>query len=366
MPADIELTYQALGRGGEPRVLSADTVSAWAVDLGERLTAAASSLLSPFLVNEIAGTPVWMWSAFVGMVAVLLVFDLGVMNRRTRDLRPVESLLLSAFYVAVALAFGGWMWWAIGRDSAIAFLAGFVVEKSLAVDNVFVMFLILGALAIPRHLHQVVLFWGILGVIVLRLGLLALGGAMISRYAWALDLFAVCLIVTGLLMLLLPTRRWARGRRWMIDLLRRGLRVTAQPHGTRFFIMAPHRSTGWPVIWCTPLLLALVLILMADLVFAIDSVPAIFAISQDPFIIYSANIFAILGLRALYFKIATLMMRLPYVVYSLALILLVIGGEVLLANVIGKVPPAWSLSVILALLTGGMLLSLRQTKRSLG
>jgi tellurite resistance protein TerC len=225
------------------------------------------------------------------------------------------------------------------------------------------MFLIFGALAIPRHLHQAVLFWGILGVITLRLGLLVLGAALISRYAWMLDLFAACLVVTGLSMLLLTVRRRARGRRWMVDLLRRGLRVTAAPHGARLFVIAPHPSTGWPVIWCTPLLLALMFILAADLVFAVDSVPAIFAISQDPFIVYSSNLFAILGLRALYFKIAALMSRLRYIVYTLALILVVIGGEVLLANVIGKIPPTWSLSTILALLAGGMLFSLWQTGR---
>lgn len=366
MPIDVEAVGQAFSHVDSLTVLSAGVVAdvvAWAMDAGERLTAATSSLLSPLLVNEVAGKPAWMWWVLIGVIAALFAFDLGVMNRRARDLRAGESLLLSAFYVAVALAFGGWTWWVVGRDSAIAFLTGFLVEKSLAVDNVFVMFLIFAALALPRHMHRAVLFWGILGVVVLRLGLLALGAALISRYTWMLDVFAACLVVTGLSMLLLTTRRRAHGRRRMLDLLRRGLRVTAAPHGARFFVIAPHPSTGWPVIWCTPLLLALLLILAADLVFAVDSVPAVFAISQDPFIVYSSNLFAILGLRALYFKVAALMARFRYMVHSLALILVVIGGEVLLANVIGKVPPIWSLSATVALLAGGMLFSLWRTAR---
>jgi tellurite resistance protein TerC len=366
MPVDVEPAGQALSHSGSPTAPFAGTVAdvgAWATDAGERLTAATSNLLAPFLVDEVAGKPAWMWLALAGLVAALLAFDLGVMNRRGRELRAGESLLLSAFYVGVALAFGGWIWWAMGRDGAIAFLTGFLVEKSLAVDNVFVMFTILGALAIPRHLHQAVLFWGILGVIVLRLALLALGAALISRYAWTLDLFAVCLAATGLSMLLLAPRRRARGRRRLLELLRRRLRVTDAPHGARLFVTAPHPSTGWPVTWCTPLLLALVLILAADLVFAVDSVPAIFAISQDPFVVYSANLFAILGLRALYFKVAALLARFRYMVHSLALILVVIGGEVLLANAIGKVPPVWSLAATLVVLAGGALASVWRAAR---
>lgn len=366
MPVDIEVADRVLNDGGRLNASVADTmaeVAAWATEAGERFLAGVLGLLDPVLLGEIAGKPAWMWLALVGVVAALFAFDLGMMNRRARDLHAAESLLLSAFYVAVAMAFGGWVWWAIGRDSAIAYFTGFLVEKSLAVDNVFVMFLIFGALAIPRHLHQAVLFWGILGVIAMRLVLLALGAALISHYTWMLDLFAACLVVTGLSMLLFTARRRARGRRRMLDLLRRRLRVTAAPHGASFFVTAPHPSTGRPVIWCTPLLLALVLVLAADLVFAVDSVPAIFAISEDPFIVYSANLFAILGLRALYFKIAALMVRLRYMVYALALILVLIGGEVLLANLIGKVPPAWSLSMTLALLAGGLLFSLWQTAR---
>lgn len=361
-PADTESLLGKIVDLLEPFWGTANALAARAVEAGELLAAAALDLAWPLLAGEVAGRPGWMWLAFAAAVAVLLAFDLGVMNRRRRELNVVESYLLSAFYVAVALAFGGWVWWAIGRDGAIAFLTAYLVEKSLALDNVFVMVAIFGALAIPRHLQQPVLFWGILGVIILRVALIGLGTALIGRYAWMLDLFAVCLILTGAAMLLSAGRRRAQTRQKLLDGLRRRLRITREPHGERFFVTVADRAAGRVARRCTPLFLALLLILAVDLVFAVDSVPAVFAITQDPFIVYTSNMLAIVGLRALYFKIAAVMARSRYMIYALAAILVLIGGEVLLANVIGKVPPAWSLAATLTLLTGGILFSLWRTR----
>lgn len=347
----------------EPFWCTAIALIARAIEAGERLAMAALDLTWPLLMAEVAGRSGWIWLAFIAVVTVLLAFDLGVMNRRTRELSVVESYLLSAFYVAVALAFGGWIWWVIGRDGAIAFLTAYLVEKSLAIDNVFVMVAIFSALAIPRHLQQPVLFWGILGVIVLRVALIGLGTALVGRYAWMLDLFAVCLILTGAAMVLSAGRRGVHARQRLLDGLGRRLRMTRELHGERFFVTAADRATGRVTRCCTPLFLALLLILAVDLVFAVDSVPAVFAITQDPFIVYTANMLAIVGLRALYFKIAVVMGRSRYMIYALAAILVLIGGEVLLANVIGKVPPAWSLAATLTLLAGGILFSLWRTRR---
>lgn len=319
--------------------------------------------LVPILMAPWLGTPVWAWLSFSAITAVLLAFDLGVMNRRKRDLRAAESTLLSAFYVLVAVAFGGWLWWTMGREPAIAFFTGFLVEKSLAVDNVFVMFAIFSTLSVPRELQQVVLFWGILGVIVLRITLIGLGAALVVNYAWILDVFALCLVATGLAMLVLNTRHRAQGRRRLLEWLRRRLRVTDHCVGERFLVDAPDAASGRIVRWSTPLLLALVLILATDLVFAVDAVPAIFAITQDPFIVFTSNLLAIVGLRALYFKLATLMSRFRHMIYSLAAILMLIGAEVLLANLVGKVPPSWSLGGTVVLLAGGVVYSLWRTRR---
>lgn len=327
------------------------------------LWTATADWAEPLLFGLFLGKPGWMWLAFLTIVLFLLVFDLGVLHRTTRAIGVRESLLLSAGYIAVALLFGAWVWHELGPDAGMDYLTGFLVEKSLAMDNVFVIAMILGYFAIPREYHHTVLFWGILGVIVLRAIMIGLGAALIQEFDWILYVFGVFLVATGLKMLVWGDHETDLARNPVLRFMNRHLRVTDRLHGERFTVRLPHPETGRPVLWVTPLFLALVLIEVADLIFAVDSVPAIFAITQDPFIVYTSNIFAILGLRALYFALAAMIHRFRYLKYALALILVFIGGKIFLVNIVGKIPPAFSLSVTVSLLVAGVLFSWWRTGR---
>jgi len=320
--------------------------------------------MNPLLTADLLGTPVWLWLGFATLVLALLALDLGVLHRGQREIGVRESLGLSAGYIGIALAFGAGVWALRGEAAGVAWLTGYVIEKSLSMDNVFVIAMIFGALAIPRALQHRVLFWGILGVIVLRALLIGLGAALVSRFDWVLLVFGVFLLITG-------ARMWAQAgsghdpslhEHPLLAWLRRHLRLTPQLHGPAFLVRAPHPQTGQPVRWATPLLLALVMVECMDLVFAVDSVPAIFAITTDPFIVYSSNIFAILGLRALYFALAALMHRFRYLGYALALVLVFVGGKILYGGLVGHVPPLLSLAVTASLLAGGVLVSMWKTR----
>jgi tellurite resistance protein TerC len=318
--------------------------------------------LEPFLFAEFLGTATWLWLVFIAVVISLLAFDLGVLHRDNREIGVRESLLLSAGYISAGLLFGVWVFFQKGGDASMDYLTGFLIEKSLSMDNVFLMAMIFSFLAIPRQYQHKVLFWGIMGVLVLRAIMIGLGAALIHQFSWILYLFGIFLLLTGVKMLFsrlddAPDLE----NNLLVKFLRKRLRVTDSLHGQRFFVRQDDGS-GRQVLWATPLFLALILIECADLVFAIDSVPAIFAITQDPFIVYTSNIFAILGLRALYFALAALIHRFAYLKYALALVLVFIGGKIFLVGIIGKIPAVVSLSVTLGLLLGGVLLSLYKTR----
>jgi tellurite resistance protein TerC len=277
-----------------------------------------------------------------------------------------ESLLLYSGYFSAGLLFGGWIWWQLGASKALEFYTGFLVEQSLSLDNVFVMAMILGFFGIPRRYQHRVLFWGILGVIVLRAIMIGLGTALVQQFDWVLYVFGAFLLLTGIKML------FSRGalrpdlaQNPVLKFLRRHIRVTDELHEGRFLVRLRNPASGQLLRYATPLLLALVLIELADLVFAVDSVPAVFAITQDPFIVYTSNIFAILGLRALYFALAALMHRFIYLKYALALVLIFIGGKIFLHGFIGKIPAVVSLGVTFCLLASGVLLSLLKTRNKL-
>lgn len=314
-------------------------------------------LLFPFL-----GQPAWLWLTFVAVVVALLAFDLGVLHRDDRAIEVNESLLLSAGYIAVAVLFGGWLWWQLGADKGIEYFTGYLIEKSLSMDNVFVIALIFSFFAVPREYQHRVLFWGIIGVVVLRAVMIGLGAALVSEFSWVLYVFGGFLVLTGIKMLWMADHQPDLESNPLVRILRRVLRVTPRLHGNAFVVRAPHPASGRPVLWATPLLLALCMVEFTDLVFAVDSVPAIFAITTDPFIVYTSNIFAILGLRALYFALAAMIHRFAYLKYALALVLVFIGGKIFLVNIIGKLPPAFSLGVTAALIAGGVLLSLWKTR----
>lgn len=317
-----------------------------------------------FLSELFLGKPVWMWLGFLSVVAALLAFDLGVLHRKAQEIGVAASLRLSSFYILIGVAFGGFVWWQLGRQAGLEYLTGFAVEKALALDNVFVIATIFGFLAIPRAYQHRVLFWGILGVIVMRAIMIGFGASLVSRYDWVLLVFAGFLVLTGLKMLAFGESEVDMKDNPVLRVLRRRLRVTDRLHGKAFFVRAPDPTTGKAVLWATPLFLALVLIEVADLVFAVDSVPAIFAITTDPFVVYTSNIFAILGLRALYFALAAMIHRFAYLKQALAVLLVFIGGKVLVADLLGweKVPAAWSLGITVGILAAGVLWSLWRTE----
>ena len=316
------------------------------------------------LLHDFLGQDLWLWLMFIAIVIALLVFDLGVLNKKDHEIEVKESLWLSAGYIGVALLFGAWVWWYLGSTSGMQFYTGFLIEKSLAMDNVFVIALIFSYFAIPRIYQHRVLFWGILGVIVLRAIMIGLGAALVSEFGWVLYLFGAFLIITGIKMLWMIDNMPDIGNNPLLNLMRRRMRVTDQVHGNQFFVRLPASDApdAKRVLWATPLFFALVLVEFADIIFAVDSVPAIFAITTDPFIVYTSNIFAILGLRALYFALAAVIHRFKYLKYALAVILVFIGAKIFWNQIYGKLDPWISLSVTFSLLAIGVAYSLYKTR----
>jgi tellurite resistance protein TerC len=311
-----------------------------------------------WLQMPLAGTPTWAWLLFLGLVAALLALDLGVFHKGEREIGIRESLWTSAFYILAALLFSAWIWSSFGGDHAIRFLTGYFIEKSLSLDNVFVISLIFGYLAIPRPLQHRVLFWGILGVLVMRAILIGFGTALVHRFDWVLPAFGMLLIVAAFRMLLESNDRPAIGRGAVLHQLRKRLLVTPELRGRSFFVRLPDPTRpGHMALWATPLFLALVLVECADAVFALESVPAILAITQEPYIVYTSNVFAVLGLRALYFALAAMLERFVYLKHTLGLILMFIGGKIVAAQFGLHMSPAASLAVTLSLLIGGVLFS---------
>ena len=315
-------------------------------------------LNTPFLGKE-----AWLWLLFFGIVVTLLAFDLGVLHKDDHEIGVKESLLLSGGYISVAVMFGAWVWWYLGEQSGMEYMTGFLIEKSLSMDNVFVIALIFTYFAIPRQYQHRVLFWGILGVIFLRATMIGLGATLVSQFSWVLYLFGVFLVFTGIKMWIIADHVPDIANNPLLKLLRKRMRVTSGVQGNAFFVSKPDPVTGKPVRWATPLFLALVLVEFVDLVFAVDSVPAIFAITTDPFIVYTSNIFAILGLRALYFALAAMIHRFKYLKYALALVLVFIGTKIFLVGIIGKIPPSISLSVTVGLIVGGVIVSMWKTRK---
>jgi tellurite resistance protein TerC len=324
-----------------------------------------------FLAAEWIGKPIWMWAGFISLVIALLAFDLGVLNKKDKELGIAESLWLSLFYFIVAIIYGVGIWYAYetgalktsdGVHAGMAFFTGYFIEKALSVDNVFVISLIFGYFAIPRKYQYRALVWGILAVIVLRGIMIGIGAAIVQQYDWVLYFFALFLIATGIKMLVVPEGDPDISKNPVVKFMRKRMRVTDKLHEQKFFVREPDPKTGKLVLWATPLFLALAVINVADLIFAVDSVPAIFAITTDTFIVYTANIMAILGLRALYFALAAMVHRFEYLKYALAIVLVFIGFKIFWNNLVGKMDPAISLGVTLALILGGILYSLWKTR----
>jgi tellurite resistance protein TerC len=316
-----------------------------------------------FITFAFLGQPLWMWLCFLTLVAALLVIDLGVLHRGSKEIGVSESLALSAFYITLGLAFGGFVWWQLGAQAGVEYVTGFILEKSLAMDNIFVIAMIFGFFAIPRQYQHRVLFWGILGVILLRGVMIGVGAKLVADYAWVLYVFAAFLIFTGLKMLWWSESEPDMAKNPLLNFMKRRFNVTDRLHGERFFVRQDN-GKGQTALFLTPLFLALVLIEIADVIFAVDSVPAIFAITTDPYIVYTSNIFAILGLRALYFALAAVLHRFAYLKQALAVLLIFIGSKVFVADMLGwaKIPAQWSLGITFAILAAGIVYSLWRTR----
>ncbi len=319
-----------------------------------------------FLLADFLGTPTWMWGVFISLVLGLLALDLGVLHKNSKEIGMRESLLMSGFYIAIGLAFGGWIYYQSGQQSAMEYVTGFVVEKSLAMDNIFIIAMIFSYFAIPRQYQHRVLLWGILGVIVLRGIMIAAGAAIVENFHWVLYIFAAFLVFTGLKMLFSSDHDENDiGNNKILKFLRRHLPVTNALHGEKFIVKEVDEKTGQLKTFVTPLFLALIMVEIADLIFAVDSIPAIFAITTDPFIVYTSNIFAILGLRALYFALAALIHRFAYLKYALAAVLVFVGSKIFVADMLGiaKIPPALSLGITVTILVTGVVGSLLATRK---
>ncbi len=322
-----------------------------------------------FLFADWLGTPAWFWLAFAGIVLLLTAFDLGVLHKEDKEMGVAESLKLSAFYISIALAFGVWVWMAKGGEAGMQYYTGFFIEKALSIDNVFVISMIFTFFAVPARYQYRALLWGIVAVIVLRGLMIAGGAALVNEAYWVLYIFAAFLIATGVKMFWAADHAPDIGNNPAVRWISTHMRVTKEHHGQHFFVKVAHEKTGKLVTATTPLFLALVVINLADIVFAVDSVPAIFAITTDTFIVYTSNIMAILGLRALYFALAAMVHRFHYLKYALAAVLVFIGAKILIADFVlggAKFPPLASLGITVGLIAAGVLYSLWKTSRDGG
>jgi tellurite resistance protein TerC len=300
-------------------------------------------------------TSVWLWGGFTALVLLILAFDLGLLHRKQREITFREALKMSGFYVALAALFNGWVFWQFGPQKGLEFTTGYLIEYSLSLDNIFVIALIFGAFAVPKQYQHRVLFWGILGALVMRAGMIFAGTGLIMNFHWIIYVFGGFLIFSGIKMLKAVDAEPDPNGHWLVRALRKRLRITEAYEGEKFWV----RRNG--VLWFTPLFLVLMLVEFTDLVFAVDSIPAIFAITTDPFIVYTSNVFAILGLRSLYFALAGIIGKFHYLRYGLSLVLVLVGTKMVLVDV-WKMPTALALGLTATLIGGSIILSLVRPK----
>ena len=305
---------------------------------------------------ETVGTP-GLWAGFIALVLALLALDLGVFNRKDHVIQVREAISWTLVWVAVSLAFNAWVWWEFGAVKGTEFLTGYLIEKSLSVDNLFVFIVVFATFRVPAHLQHRVLFWGIVTALVLR-GLMIWGGtALLQRFHALIYVFGAFLLLTGVKIMFHAEKEHHPEQGLAFRLLRRIVPATTRLDGHRFFVVEAGRRVA------TPLFLALCLIEISDVVFALDSIPAIFGVTLDPFIVFTSNIFAILGLRSLYFAVAAWLGRFEYLKIGLSLVLVFIGVKMVGAHWY-KVPTTVSLGVVVALLGGATVFSLMKTRNA--
>ncbi len=289
--------------------------------------------------------------AFVVIIAGFLFLDLGILNRQEREVKLMESLLWAAFWLALAFAFAGGVYFHLGRDHAVSFVASYLVEQSLSIDNLFVFLLIFSSFKIPAALQHRVLFWGIIGALVMRAICISAGVVALSRFEWLVYVFGAILIFGGVKTAFGDDEEGDLKDSFVVRLVKKVLPVTDEFDGKKFVTKKNGRR------YATPLFLALVVVEISDVIFAVDSIPAVLAISVDPFIVYTSNIFAILGLRSIYFALAHMMRLFRFLKYALALILIFVGVKIAGSHFY-KVPVETTLSVIVGLLMLAVLASI--------
>ncbi len=307
------------------------------------------------------GQEALMWGVFFVIVPVLMILDLFVFTKKDHVIGLEESLKMSAWYVGFGLLFGLYIWWNMGDDHALDYYTAFVIEKSLSLDNLFVISVIFSTFAIPKEYQHRVLVWGIIGVIVMRGIMIGAGAAIVHQYHEVLLLFAAILIFTGIKMLMMKSHDDEVNdfaEKGYIKFLKKHINFTTDLHGHDFWVKKRVSETSEKMTWfATPLLLALVVVELTDLMFAFDSIPAVLAITTEPYVVYTSNIFAILGLRALFFAVENLLNRFILMKYALSIVLIFIGGKVFVNEYFFHIPPAISLAITLFVLLGGMIFS---------
>lgn len=300
---------------------------------------------------------IWLWVGFNLLVLALLAVDLFVFNREAHEIRTREAATWSAVWIALALLFNVGIYFYMGREVALQYLTGYLIEKALSVDNIFVFVLIFSYFSVPAKYQHRVLFWGILGALVMRGAMILIGSYLIQRFHWVIYVFGGFLVITGIRMALQRGHEIHPEANPVLRLVRRILPVTTEYRGQEFFVREPVGPAGKVHTMATPLFVVLILVETTDLIFALDSIPAIFAITQDPFIVYTSNVFAILGLRALYFLLAGVIEKFRFLKVGLAVVLVFVGVKMLLSDIF-PVPIGVSLGVIAGILLTSIVASL--------
>ena len=296
-------------------------------------------------------TNIWFWVGFIAFVLAMLALDLGVFQRKVHEVKPKEAAIWTAVWVGLALLFAGGLAWYHGAEPALTFLTGYVIEESLSMDNIFVIVLIFDFFAVPKAYQHRVLFYGIVGALIMRGIFIALGTALLARFEWIIFVFGGMLVITGVRMAFKHDESFDADQNPIVRMVRKVFPLTREFHGKHFFTIENGRKMA------TPLLLVLVLVEFTDLIFAIDSIPAIFGVTRDPFLVYTSNIFAVLGLRSLYFLLASVIERFHLLKYGLAIILTFVGLKMLAEHWI-HVPILVSLGVIIGVLAIAIIASL--------
>jgi tellurite resistance protein TerC len=297
------------------------------------------------------------WVGFNAFVLAMLALDLGVFHRKAHVVGFRESMTWTVVWVVLALLFNAGIWHFSGSEKALEFFTGYVIEKSLSVDNVFVFAMLFSYFAVPPLYQHKVLFWGVLGALVMRAAMIALGAALIAKFSWIIYLFGAFLILTGIKMVLKREEEIHPERNPVVRLFKRLMPVTSDYRGDKFFV----RENG--LRHATPLFVVLLLIEFSDLIFAVDSIPAIFAVTTDPFIVYTSNVFAILGLRSLYFALAGVMDTFHYLKIGLGVVLSFVGVKMLLAHSPYKIDTLVSLAVVVGIIAASIVASVLRPRK---